>query len=244
MNLLDIPGWITTNYPRSQNMRQLAERLAGTIGAITPFVEANFCSNQIKSEEVLDPRIHAKSLWEGLWHLHVLWCMHAHELELRNPESVGSNDDGIVIYNGEMIGIEATFTSWGTPGGVLASTYRNMTTGQGNWADVDTDTAIVDQVGLALMGKESKLAKRQPEIPRIVALNEVFVTAGFPGFEAEIRNRRSRIVQDFQTRNPVGITGITYDYVGYGDLFQDPRLTLVGLGTDVNKYRGLATVLE
>lgn len=55
MNLLDIPGWIKASFPNSRNMKQVAQKLDGIIGAISPYVEANFCSNHIKPEEARDP---------------------------------------------------------------------------------------------------------------------------------------------------------------------------------------------
>ena len=168
--------------------------------------------------------------------------MHAHGLQLINPDSEGVNDDGIVVYNGEKIGIEATFTSWGAPGDPLGSTYRAMARGGANLDNLDVD--ITDQIGKALAGKEHKLAARQPNLTRIVTLNEVLVTAEFPGLDGDVEGRRSKIGKILRTQNPVGITCITYDYIGYGNFFSDPKLTLMTMGGNINKYAGLASLLR
>jgi hypothetical protein len=242
MNLVDIPDWIIASFSDSKNMRQVAEQLRMVVADIDPFVEANFCSNHIKAQEVVDTSIHARRLWEGLWHLHVLWCMRAHDLELANPESLNSDDDGIVVYKGEKIGIEVTFTSWGAPSGSLASTYRQMIISAANVNNIDID--ITDQLGKALAGKEAKLVKRQPTLTRFVTLNEVLSTGGFPDWGTDTAGRRSIVVQSLRSQNPVGISGITYDYVSYRNFFRDPKLTLVTIGPEVNKYRDLAMLLS
>jgi len=242
MYLSDVPNWITTNFAGSQNMCQLAQALHRVVDEISPYVEANFCSNHIKAREVQDTAVHAKALWEGLWHLHVLWCMRAHGLELLNPATVGSNDDGIVVYDGQQIGLEVTFTNWGAPSDPLASTYRKRAFWEAEFNAVDQN--IADQIGKALAAKEYKLAQRQPRLPRLVALNEVLVTSGFPEWMTDTDGRRSMVVQSLEAQRLSGITGITYDYVGYGNFFKDSKLTLIPIGAGVDRYRGLAAILR
>jgi hypothetical protein len=241
MDLSDIPGWITTHFPGSRNMGGLAQGLGAVVDQISPYVEESFCSNHIKSKEVLDTSVHAKSFWEGMWHLHVLWCMRTHGLKLLNPEAVGSSDDGVVVYDGERIGIEATFTNWGDPRGPLASTFRKRAFWENEYNAIDQNVA--DQVSRALAAKERKLAKRQPQLPRFVALNEVLATSGFSEWVTDTDGRRSMVVQRLQAQQLTGISGITYDFIGYGNFFRDPKLTLISLGPDAGKYRALTTLL-
>lgn len=241
MDVQDIPDWIVASYPNGRNMGGLADNLRQVVDEIVPYVELNFCSNHIKAKEVVDTSVHAKSLWEGLWHLHVLWCMRAHGLELLNPATIGSNDDGIVMYYGEQIGLEVTFTNWGAPSGPLASTFRKRAFWRAEYDAIDQNVA--DQIGRALAAKEAKLTKRQPKLTRFVALNEVLVTSGFREWGTDTEGRRSMVVQSLASQKLLSISAITYDYVAYKVYFKDPRLTLIPLGATADKYRGLVTLL-
>jgi hypothetical protein len=234
----DIPSWLVSHYPhQSQNMNKLATSLNNVIDYIAPYIEDGFCENHIK--EPLNVN-YDKPLFEGLWHLHVLWCIYAHGLDLEKPDKK-IDDDIIINYKGNHMGVETTFSGWGGPKTELHRMYSQRV------IEMDTiDELILQQAIIVLEHKEEKLAKRRgkSKIDRFVALNEVFLTNGFGEWNRNPDDRRVAIFKKLQSFNTSGINGLIYDFVSYHDYFRDPRLTLLSLDKDNTLHSDLVTILK
>ncbi len=188
MSLIDAPQWIRDNYSSTGNMGGLADRLQAVIADISPYVEDSFWSNHFRSE--LDEKRRDKKLWEGLWHLHVLWSLYTKGVSLKKPIT---DDDILAVDRGIEAGIETTFSNWGDPSGSLATMHKNMS----GFVPVNTMSQdIATQAITVLDSKNEKLTKRQPKILRVVTLNEVDLANGFVDWNKETAAERR------QTKNP------------------------------------------
>lgn len=234
----DIPVWITSYYPyEHQNMNRLAKKMDKVIVDLSPYIEDGFCANHIKEPLNMD---YDKPLFEGLWHLHVLWCLYVHGIGLEKPNKA-IDDDIIISYQGKQLGIETTFSGWGDP---RTSLYRMYSEGTIDMYQIDE--LISRQAIEVVKRKEEKLAKRKDksDITRIVALNEVFLANGFREWNKSPAERRRAIQEKTCALNTSGINGIIYDYVSYHDYFQDSRLTLFPFEENNDDLANLEAILK
>lgn len=220
LELLKIPSLIKEWFPDSLRMSHLADRISRDIEAIGDLMEGDFFKNHFNNHLMGQGRI--KRMWEGLWHLHVVWALQKSKLELIKPKT---NDDAMIMFNSQKIGVEVTFSSWGDPKDELANTYNSMKNG---FAEIrHHDNHIISQVEKVISSKNKKMEKRKPKpIPRLLILNEIMLTNGFKNWQLSLQERRDLIVKKIKNKNYSSFDGLSYNHTSKEEYFNNHRLDL------------------
>jgi hypothetical protein len=220
LELLKIPSLIKQWFPNSLRMNHLADRIGRDIEEVGDLVEENFFENHFNNNLIGQGRI--KRMWEGLWHLHIVWALQKSRLKLIKPKT---NDDSMILLNNQKIGVEVTFSSWGDPKDELAHTYNSMKNG---FAELKHhDDHIISQVERVIASKNKKLIKRKPQpIPRLLILNEIMLTNGFQDWQLSFKERKSLVIDKIRNKNYSSFDGLSYNHTSKEEYFNNHRLNL------------------